>query len=268
MVAPCEPKQLTQSLVRVPNSGSERPNEVTLLDLSRVSSAAAMVPPMKLPQNLFPSKMHTQHRSTCSPMDSDLLKPSTGINVASESQPTVGHGLMHQQPTVGHDLMHQQTATVGASSGPTIRATATPSVGERPRTSFQNGTFLSLQADNGNITASATTAALTPTGGRKRPQPVFHGEATHTATLTTPAGETRPAKVRKTTTVSPRQQPRRAPTRSRATKEQILKENYQLHLENESLRRGLEAFRNYYYQSLLTLQSMASQRSLLAPQVH
>lgn len=247
MVAPRLTTQLTRSLVRIPNSGAERPREAQLLDLSNVSAAAAQVPAMQdLPSNLFPSQRYTQSRSIPIPTDCGPVKPPKRTTSASEPHPSVGNG-----------LVQERTATLVIPSRPSSEATATSSVETEPRADTQRGALLPLQAANGNVmTPTATPSTMSPAGGRKRLLPVVKDAPRPTAAVT--AGDTKSAKVRKTTAAKPGPQPRRTPSRSRATKDQLWAFIDQLLSENEALRSGNEAYKNYfYYQSMLNQQALA-----------
>lgn len=265
MVAPNVKNQLTRSLVRVPNSGQQQPHDAILLDLSRVSPAAALVPVMHgLPENLFTTGRPTPPRSTPLPMHG-LVKPSEGSTLLLKPQ-------LDRQPAVRNGLVHQGSPVASVSPGPTSEGITTSSV-ERVRATCQRR--LPLQAANGNVTPGATPSSPSLIINRKRPFPVIQKDAPQSTTTnsTVSVEGIRSAKVPKTAAPVPRRESRRAPSLPKASIEQLHRKIDQLRSENETLRSekdalraGYEAYRNYYLS--LHQRRLASVGSTSGMQVH
>ena len=221
MVAPHVETQLTRSLVRVPNSGRDRRAGTILLDLSKVSSAAALVPITSyLALGMMPSGMSPWPSSSL-PIHENPKKLYSGAVSPEGSRVAARNGSL-QVGTVGN----------GGYNGTTTQATVTRRTGM-----VLNGNLVPVRAVPMNLTSS-TSAAVNPVGGRKRSLPVMVQDTT----LPTTEG-TRSPKVRKATTMTPNHQPRcPAPRRHGGdviTMEHLQREINKLRSENLVLKQQL-----------------------------
>lgn len=221
MVAPHVETQLTRSLVRVPNSGGDRRAGSILHDLSRVSSAAALVPITSyLAVGMLPSGTPTPPPSSPFPLDESSMKLSTGggfeagARAAAENRP-----------------LQVGAVPLGVWSGTTSRFGMMSSDGSR------GGTVAPLRAAPRTVT-NTTTAIVNPASGRKRSLPMMVQDTTRTTT----EGIKSP-KVSRTTTMKPTQQSRRPASRRRAegapSVEHLLRERDELRAEQLVLKQRL-----------------------------
>lgn len=219
MVAPHVETQLTRSLVRVPNSGRDTRAGSILHDLSRVSSAAALVPITSyLAVGMMPSGASTRPPSSPFPTDEDKspMKLSSG-------------GVPPARPRAAAGNSPLQVGTIA----PGVWSRANSGAGMVSRDGYRSGSFVPLRAST-----STVSAGVNPAGGRKRSLPVMMQDATRTT-----AEKIKSPKVPRATTVKSTQQPRRPAPRRRAgvvpTTEHLLRERDELRAENLALKQQL-----------------------------
>jgi len=162
MVAPHTETQLTRSLVRVPNSGRDRRAGAVLHDLSRVSSAAALVPITNyLALGMLPSTMAPHcPRPPLLPKDHNPMKLSNGAGpfaATSETSAISGSGMV---------------STDNPSAARSTPATRSPT-GGRKRSMLQNGTRIVAQGVRSPKVPRTTTVVSPPQQPRRTdPRPV------------------------------------------------------------------------------------------------
>ncbi|KAG0719387.1 hypothetical protein GWK47_050573 [Chionoecetes opilio] len=215
MVAPHLSTQLTRSLVRVPNSGRDRRAGAVLHDLSRVSSAAALVPITSyIALGLRPSGV--PYQPPASPFTDAGAIQFAGKPVPPAKSPA----------TAMNNPSHVGAVSPAAWSTPSPLPAMVSSVGYASETS--------APPYAAPRTISVPTA-MNPAVGRKRPSPLMLQDAS----LTTTEG-IRSSKVPRTTTITPAHQPLHpASPRGVPTMEQLLRERNALLAENLALKQQL-----------------------------
>ena len=128
MVAPHVETQLTRSLVRVPNSGRDRRAGAVLHDLSRVSSAAALVPITSyfalgiLPSTLSPPPQPSSLLS----MDTNPLKSARALPRVATAEDSIASRtrVMSRNDERVNRVMSRDNARTTNSSSATVNPTA------------------------------------------------------------------------------------------------------------------------------------------------
>lgn len=201
MVAPHVETQLTRSLVRVPNSGRDRRAGAVLHDLSRVSSAAALVPITSyFALGILPS--------TSPPQPPPSLLSTDLLNFSAKTVPSAAT-LQVSSPS----------GTRGVTSRRDVRADRVMARGD------------------GRATYSSAT--VNPTGSRKRPmQQDNNRNATEEIRSPKVPRTTTNSSSRRPIQQSRRLPPRPA-AGAFQTREELLREREQLRAENMALKREL-----------------------------
>ncbi|XP_045102405.1 uncharacterized protein LOC123498922 [Portunus trituberculatus] len=168
MVAPHVETQLTRSLVRIPNSGRDRRAGAVLHDLSRVSSAAALVPITSyfalgiLPSTLSPPRSQAQVPQPSSLLctDKNPLKLSTRAVPCAATAET--------STTSGARVMSRGGKITTNSSSATVNPT-----GSRKRSVQQDHNSIATEVRSPKIPRTTTTPRKpTQQSRRSTPRPV------------------------------------------------------------------------------------------------
>lgn len=167
MVAPRVETQLTRSLVRVPNSGRDRRAGAVLHDLSRVSSAAALVPITSyFALGILPSTLSPQPPPLQLSMDKNPLKVSSGAvpcAVTAEASTTSGTRVMSRSDERANRMMSRDDGRATNSSPATVNPT-----GSRKRSMQQDTTSI---ATEGIRSPKVPRTTKRPTQQSRRPAP-------------------------------------------------------------------------------------------------